>query len=296
MVSFLGGAVFLLVAAAPLAAQAQANCEPACAAGQTCVNGVCMVPAQPAAPAYAPPPQQPAYAAPAQQQPAYAPPAGYSAPPAPYGAPPAGYGAQPSYGYPPPPPAPPSPSRSGFQALPFIGINHPFGKTGEGTTTGFRIGTLLGGRLNDSLSLNGEILIDPINFKGQTTASETWVDLAFSPLFHAVGRDVEVVVGPKLGFFAGGGDGYADPVNGDKQSFTGVVAGINAGLFARVGSSALLGGMLNVQFRKITNYCVTPGGVEVCGEPRDVITPPPGEPPVDLNAFRFFGLSLAALL
>lgn len=272
MVSVLGAAVFAFVAAAPFAARAQANCEPACAAGQTCVNGVCMIPAQPAAPAqpaYAAPPQQPAYAPP-PQQPAYAPPAGYSAPP--------------SYGYPPPPPAPPA-ARSGFQAVPFIGFHNYAGDGGEFTGPGLRIGTLLGGRLNENWSLNGELLFDFTNWNhaAYVNTSERWWDLAFSPLIHLPLGKLEVVVGPKLGFSRGSGKRYPDVQVGENdQTLSAIVFGLNAGLFVPVGGGAMIGGLLNVQSRAVTEYCARYQGIETCSQPDE--------------SLNVIALSVAALL
>src|SRR6188508_555493 len=95
----------LLAAAAGAGRRAQAQqdpepkpCDPACGADETCVDGVCMVPAQPA--------PQPAAAAAGQvieaEPPAVARPVGPSSGPG---------------------PAPLSEAASGFVALPYLGLN-----------------------------------------------------------------------------------------------------------------------------------------------------------------------------
>src|SRR5262245_50240754 len=141
-----GLAVACLAAVAlPAAAQAEEGiiCEPACGPDATCVNGHCMVTdrEEPARrPAQAPPPR---------------PPQGGNYFPPPYPSPP------PPYGY--PPAVAPRPERSGFLALPYIGINSFFGPGTDGLDPGLRLGAILGGSVSPFFSANGEITIDIMN-------------------------------------------------------------------------------------------------------------------------------------
>jgi len=296
-------AMTLLGHGSPTWAQA-ALCSPACGPGQSCVQGICMVPA-PSQPAYPPPPQgppQPQYQPPAGYQqfpppaPSYSsppPPAGYpqAAPPpsqayppaqpgtyqaAPanvYSPPPSGAYPPPSGSYPPPsgyyPPPPPNglSQRRGFLALPFLGIHSFRGKTGEGLDVGLRLGVLLGGHINEMFSANGELTIDALNLSNPgpgVDASGGDVVIAFSPLVHVPLGPGEIAVGPKLGFRAGSTTLNSGGAE-TKRTSTGYVFGVNAGFFAVVSHNVSLGGLFSAEIRSVHEYCVTlPGAPEAC--------------------------------
>ena len=60
----------------------------------------------------------------------------------------------------------------------------------------------MGGRVNESFSINGELTIDflnPKNVPSSSDVTELELDIAISPLFHVQTGNVELVVGPKLG-------------------------------------------------------------------------------------------------
>ena len=226
-------------------------CEPACGAGETCFKGTCMVPApapvrqpQPA-PAY--PPQ--AYPYPPQAHPYPPQPYAYP-PPAPYGYPPSGY-------YPPPPPA----ARRGFLALPYVGINSFSGEGTTGLDPGLRLGAILGGRVSDIFSANGELTIDIMNpdVPEGTSVSEAMVHMTFSPLFHARTTNAEIVLGPKLGLWAlsGHASTYGASVDFEQQGWT---IGGNAGVFFPVGGGTTsLGMLLSYANLQLTRSCATTG-------------------------------------
>jgi hypothetical protein len=160
------------------------------------------------------------------------------------------------------------PRRTGFLALPYLGVESHRGNTGNDEGPGLVLGTFLGGRLNPMFSLNGELTIDVLNPKNVPSGedvSAAEVDIAFSPLVHLpAGPLVELVMGPKLGIFA---SAEQDSVNGDtfKARANGWVAGLNLGAFAAIGPSVSLGGMLNAQLRKPVQECSTlPGESEIC--------------------------------
>jgi hypothetical protein len=223
-------------------------------------------------PGYAPPP--PGYAPP---PPGYAPPPpGYAPPPPGYAPPPPGYappGYAPPPGYPPPPgytyqrPRDVGPNHSGFLALPYLGIETHRGSTGNNDGVGFVLGVLLGGRLNEHISLNGEFTIDVLNPKNVPSGEDVTaveVDIAFSPLFHLPLGNGELVVGPKLGIMAGA---ETDTSGGAQASarIDGYTAGLNLGAFFPINPSVSLGGLLNLELRKPGEECSTfPGESEVC--------------------------------
>ena len=69
---------------------------------------------------------------------------------------------------------------------------------------GARVGTFLGGRINDLFSLNAELTFDFSNVHGvpaNTNFSEFLFDFTFSPLVQIPVGPVEVVLGPKAGLF-----------------------------------------------------------------------------------------------
>ena len=239
---------------------------------------------QPPPPGYQPPPpgyQQP----PAGYQP---PPPGYQQPPAGYQAPPPGYQAPPGYyqpppgyyqqpppgyypppgyayrppppgGYPPPAARPP-PRTHGFLALPYMGAESHTGQTGADYDAGFIIGTLIGGRLNPSFSLNGELRIDVLSLKGAPSGTKwqaTEFDFAFSPLFHAQFPTGEFVVEPKLGIFGYEEHDSTSGLETRKQTWTGVTYGVNAGVFLAVSRFMSLGGMLSYTVRDPSDVCTT---------------------------------------
>jgi hypothetical protein len=232
-----------------------------------------------------PPPGYPAQGYPAQPgyppqgypaQPGY-PPAGYPPPqgyPAP-GYPPQGYPAQPGYpppGYPPPQGYPPpgpmvAPVRSGFLAMIYLGPHFFLGDSGNGLGTGVRFGTILGGRINQRVSLNGELSFDFLNQKNtdptvDSTAVE--VDFAFSPLYHIPSGNLEFVVGPKLALSVGSQTNTSGGAT-DTTSVSGVGYGANAGLFVLASRSIAIGGLASFVARRFTQECFTPdGGSESC--------------------------------
>jgi hypothetical protein len=236
----------------------------------------------------APPPAPPADSSQA------APPAGYPQQAQP-GYPQQGYPQQPGYpqqgypqqqpGYPPPPPgyypqqpgyapqaysATPAPQgKHGFLPIIYLGVNSFIGDNNKDLGPGFRLGTILGGRLSEQFSINGELTIDGQNVENVSApASVTSVEVAItlSPLFHVQQGALEFVLGPKLGFAGGSAD--IDDGLGDKTSVSasGYAFGANAGLFGAVSSSVSLGGMLSFEGRKFTKSCQTTLGVETCQE------------------------------
>lgn len=216
------------------------------------------------------PPPPPGYY---PQQP---PPPGYypQQPPPPPGYYPPGYYPPPAPGYyPPPAPRPerPAPRTHGFLAMPYLGFHTFAGATGAVYSPGATLGALIGGRLNPSFSINGEIRLDALNFKN-VPSSEQWdgseFDIGISPLFHAQfpSGTGEFVIGPKLSF-----SGYEVTLRDDFGStithdrWNGWSAGFNAGVFFAVGRVLSLGGLMSFTSRHPTERCPDDQfGVEQC--------------------------------
>ena len=120
---------------------------------------------------------------------------------------------------------------------------------------------LLGGRLNPSFSINGEMRFDVLNFK-DTPSTERWeateFEIGLSPLFHAQfpAGNGEFVIGPRLAFAEyelQRKDLSGFNVGGDRWS--GWSAGFNAGVFFALGRVMSLGGMLSFTSRNPTEEC-----------------------------------------
>ena len=273
-------------------------CAPPCPDGEICVGTTCVVPdARPAAPARrpktrpAPPPAPAGSAATTGPQPA-SPPQPSPAPPAqapppapapPSNPPPPGYapppGSPPPYSYappqllgwyyPPPPPLPPVPPRRPrlkrrVLALPYLGV-HSYQNT-EATAygPGVRLGSLIGGRLNDLLSLNADVTLDISNVNGAGSGFREYsISLAFAPLLQVPVRLLEFVVGPKVGVFIVDTELAA---MGFTTSSTqpGVVFGVAAGVFLRVSATTSMGVLLAFDLRNGNNVCPTSFSQGVC--------------------------------
>jgi hypothetical protein len=292
-----------------------ANCNPACAAGQVCVQGTCMVPAPPPPAAYPPPPayaqppgayQPPPAGAPApdyQQQPPQAGAPAYAVPPVGNGYPPSqgngypppqGYAQPQGNGYPPPPPAayapPPPTGRHGFLAMPYLGIHSFVGDnaTADNTGPGMRLGVLLGGSVSPMFSINGELTIDFINSKNvQEGVDHNAFDfvLALSPLVHIPAGNLEAVFGPILGLRGASTEDQAGGLTA-KSRASGLTVGARAGAFVAVTPGASLGGFVTAEIRTVSKYCSTdPGFAEVCSTDSAVTGP----------SDKVLGLNVAAL-
>jgi hypothetical protein len=219
---------------------------------------------QPPPPGYQPPP---GYPPPGYYQ---QPPPGYYQPPPGYYQPPPGTYPPPGYGYPPQPPPPPRPPprTHGFLAMPYIGGHAHAGQTSELYGPGFSMGVLLGGRLNPSFSINGELRVDALSFRN-VPSSEDWeaaeFDFALAPLFHFQFAAGEFVLGPKLGFFSYDETDKAGGVAVYLERRSGFAAGINSGVFFAVSRVLSLGGLLTFTVRNPGQVCTTvPPALERC--------------------------------
>ncbi len=177
--------------------------------------------------------------------------------------------------------------RRGVLALPYVGWNSYRGDDFSYYGDGRRLGVLIGGRLNPTFSLNGELTFDDSgieNLQPRRDISEVGVDLAFSPLVHLPVGKGEVVLGPKLGVFTIRAEETFDGASVGDFNLSGYVAGINAGAFFAVNDHVALGGLLSFVLRKPTQSCMTlPGATETCNSNPNV------------NAAKVLGITAAAL-
>jgi hypothetical protein len=162
-----------------------------------------------------------------------------------------------------PPPPTPVAKRSGFLALVFLGVHSFRGNTGNNLDAGLRTGAILGGRLNSHLSLNGELTLDvlnPTNVPQGTSVTAAEVDITLSPLLHVpLSEKVELVVGPKLGIWAGSASATADGIE-NTSSAHGLAAGVNLGVFGAVSRSVSIGALVSFVLRSVSEVCETASG------------------------------------
>ena len=203
-------------------------CSSPCPDGQTCVGSTC-VGARPPQPE--PPPPEAGVA--------YSPPPGIQAP--------ATRGGQ----------------KRGFLALPYFGM-HSYQHSRAATyDPGVRLGTFVGGRFNDTTSLNAEVTFDYSNVGGVPAplAFREWVlDFVISPLFRVPAGSLELVLGPRAGLFV---SDTSMTVNDRKWGF---VLGVNAGLFMPVSPTTSFGVLLSFGSKRAMNDCAAIAGDFVsCG-------------------------------
>jgi hypothetical protein len=236
---------------------AVADCAPPCGAGQTCFRGTCMVPA--------PAPLRP-----------------YPAPP--YSYPPAALApAQPPLVS--RPAAPVLPPRSRLVLLPFAGVHAFLGEAKSGQSIGGHLGALVGGRFTRSLSLSGEVAFDWLNPEPASGASAFGIEVmvAASPLYHVAIGKLELVVGPKLGYWAG----FAESTLADRTTdarVDGVALGGNLGIFGPLTRALSIGALAALDVRTVRETCAT-----ISGQPQSCTG---GS---DVASDNLFSLSVAVL-
>lgn len=207
----------------------------------------------------------PAFAQGNQPQPVYEPeppPLGYPQP----GYPPQSYPQQgypeqsppqsfppPSYYQPPHPISTPAYTR-GMLVMPYVGFATPVASASDKYGTGFRIGSLLGWHMNRQLSINVEFTFDGLRPKGSLSdVSDGAIDSSFSPLFHLPIGKLELVVGPKIGFYE---ENLSYTTNGMSYNYSskGLMFGFNMGALVGIGSIAI-GGLFSYTGRYYSSWC-----------------------------------------
>ena len=161
------------------------------------------------------------------------------------------------------------------------------GQSGQDFGVGFVAGALLGARIGEKFSLNGEVTIDLVNVKNAragTQANRSELDLAVSPLLHFRTRALEVVVGPKLGLWFGNFGLTSGGQTLDTETARGLVGAVNAGVFLPVSKDMALGGMFSLVLKSFSRTCHTLiGQAETCN------------PSPSLDAEKVVGFNVGAL-
>jgi hypothetical protein len=164
-----------------------------------------------------------------------------------------------AYQVPPPGGATPAVQQSGappykpFVLMPFIGFQS-IQNENSGTGPGLRIGGLVGSRINEQFSFNGELSFDLWNLSDvPANASESVYLLQFAaaPLFHLqASPTAEIVLGPKLGLFVQHASlsYYGQAASSGAE---GLLVGANLGAFFRVSDALSLGGLVNFDYMKM---------------------------------------------
>lgn len=89
-----------------------------------------------------------------------------------------------------------------FLALPFLGIHSYQHQEASAYAPGLRLGTLLGGRISDVVSLNGELTLDFSNPRAAAASfQERAFRVAFNPMIEVPAGPVALMFGAKLGAF-----------------------------------------------------------------------------------------------
>ncbi|HMF40535.1 MAG TPA: hypothetical protein VKQ32_07570 [Polyangia bacterium] len=151
-----------------------------------------------------------------------------------------------------------------FLALPFLGLHSYQNGGASAYHPGLRIGALLGGRVGDFVSLNGELSIDVSNVPDAPDYQERDFDFAFSPLFELAAGPLEVALGPKVGLF-GIETQLPAPALMTSENVIGYLAGINAGLFWPITPRNALGLLASFDLKWIADpKCLTLAGQTQC--------------------------------
>jgi hypothetical protein len=149
-----------------------------------------------------------------------------------------------------------------FVLMPFIGLQSEQ-NANSGTGPGLRVGGVVGGRLSEQFSFNGELLFDWENLNNVPaglSASAYFLQFALAPLFHVqASSTAEIVAGPKLGLFfahaSESGSFGGITVDGSGTS-EGLVLGANVGAFFALSDALSLGGLINFDYLR-AQWCST---------------------------------------
>ena len=116
--------------------------------------------------------------------------------------------------------------------MPYTGVHSYLNSEASAYGPGLRVGAMIGGRVSDVVSLNGELTYDISNVHSPPADgySETGGDLAFSPMLQLPFNAVEIVLGMKLGLF----ELHRTLSDGFVTNGVGYVTGIRAGVFLPV--------------------------------------------------------------
>jgi hypothetical protein len=169
--------------------------------------------------------------------------------------------------------------------MPYLGAHSYRHAEAAAYDPGLRLGSLIGGRVSDIFSLNGEMTIDVASRNDVPSGIDyqEWnLNIAFSPLVQIPAGGVELVFGPKLGLFFLNIE-QSDSGSTAEVDVTGWIAGVNAGLFFPVAPTTSLGLLVSYELMWAESACVRSAGLgEICES-------------VSSDAAKVLGLSGAAI-
>ena len=156
--------------------------------------------------------------------------------------------------------------------MPYVGLHSYNGESWRDFDAGLRVGGLLGARLSELASLNGQLNLDfmnPNEVMG-VDINATIASVTIAPLLHMrAAPNVELVLGPKLGGFYYSLDASTGSLRLD-GSARGWVAGAQAGMFFAVNPSAFVGVLFSYTHLDSTHSCFRQTGTsEICTDDPD---------------------------
>jgi hypothetical protein len=130
--------------------------------------------------------------------------------------------------------------------------------TGLQLGLGPHVGGLIGFRFMPQVSLNAELTLDVphadlMGATGSIDASRYAISV--SPLYHVDVGAVDFIVGPKLGFWTSSFS-QNDAFSTATLTYSGWMAGVNAGLYYKVGRIGL-GGLASFDYASVLQGCLT---------------------------------------
>ena len=148
--------------------------------------------------------------------------------------------------------------------IPYVGAHSYQGEGGTILGPGMHVGGLLGFRLGDYLSINGELTLDIVNATRLPTGdryTEEVVTIGLSPLVaFPVGSGIELALGPKLGWWGSGYYQDSSARGKGSGSYSGYDLGANGAGFVQVGRKLWLGGLASFDLRTYGRSCFTATG------------------------------------
>ncbi len=161
-----------------------------------------------------------------------------------------------------PPDWPPLPPRNRyFQLIPYIGIHSYWGQAAANVGTGLHIGGMIGSRLGDLFSINGELTLDVLDVSGLPQVekfSELDFSATVSPLVSVAAGKIDLAFGPKLGVWGATYDQTSIARGSGSGTFSGVDFGANFAGFTQVRSRLWVGGLASFDLRTFRKSCFTP--------------------------------------
>jgi hypothetical protein len=154
--------------------------------------------------------------------------------------------------------------------MPYLAVAIPVGTFGDNYDPDMRVGGFLGFHIGSMVSLNLEGSLELMGKKNKPRDySGIFFELAASPFFHVELGRIELIAGPKLGYFLSSESHMETSTASD--SGQGYTYGANLGVLAAVGERVAIGGMASFTNRSYSEFCQTHsiGGTKYCSDTYD---------------------------